>query len=317
MKNLQSMTQEEIRELWQDLKAKEEIYAKKNTELHERIEKEILEATDGMSKFGIFIFDEREYRKKQPEHIRTMLNERDKARYAIRKAPMRFFLSAIILSVVFILCSLLSISYFEIDSFDPFAAGAISVVVAFGISCVINVRTKTRCQKTLLQINSREEIKKYDTEKTVAEETKEKEAEYIRKEKYKDEKKEIDEFYEEYRSVRSLMIKEEYGDSAFFYFEKFGEFADKDVCYEIDVDGITVVYSRNERFQRIGVNPGYHTIDLILYSDNRQYSLTFHFQVSEKNLPLCVVCNEVSAHHGNCREVAFEEFDRRYSYLIK
>lgn len=306
---IEGKNQEELSELWQKLKQEKKIIDQESDRLYEKIENECEEVREKYSN------SENALLESAPEEVRKLVKIRNKLRknldYSKRIFLMftiSFFTLVIIRKEVFLKLE---------QEYDTIPAHLILIGASLALAWLFTTLYNKIIRWKIYKIQRNEQVRLFNDAVLNIDEIAEKEIEYIEKEKYKVERERFDAFYKKYKSVRSLMIKEEYGDSAFFYFGEFGEFGDKDVCYEINVDGITVAYSRDEKFQRIGINPGYHTIDLILYSFNKEHYLTFHFQVSEKNLPLCVECDKVSAHYGKCWEVTFEEFDKRHGYYIK
>ena len=308
--SINGKTREELVELWKQLKQEKKVIDKERELLYDKINEECEEVR------AKYADAENALLKSASDEVRDLIKTRNNLRKRLNHSKwifgiltLMFFAIAVTANKVFLL---------ELEEyFDYGPAYLIMVGVSLILAGLFTVLRNKIVRSNIYAIQNKEQMRRFNDSVSDIDIITEKEVEYVENEKYKAEMDRFSDFDKRYKSVRSFMIKEEYGDSAFFYFEKFGEFADKDVSYEIDVDGITVAYSKNEKFQRIGINPGYHTIDLTLYSDNKRFYLKFHFQVSEKNLPLCVVCNEVSAYHGDCREVAFEEFDKRYGYLIK
>ena len=292
---------ENIVELWEKTKRKQAEIDRKANALEEKIEDECNSAWGDARSFY-----EKEL-KNSSKNLQRSVQERNDYRAKLSKSAGMVFLYALIIAAVVIIFKILAYDFVIANNFLTYV---IIIALSFIISGFIVKYRNVNINKAIALINQKIEVKQFDEKIENCANQKENETNYIRNEKYKSELDEIKALYREnnYDSVRKRMLNYKYKDSVLFYFRKFAS----NSAYEISIDGVKTFYSQSRQQECARLNPGYHTIELVLISElsDTVYTNTYRFQVGPETLPFFIFCNKVSGHSdGACKEVSAEQFE--------
>ncbi|MBQ8689858.1 MAG: hypothetical protein IJ515_05805 [Clostridia bacterium] len=299
--NPEDINSEDLGALWEETKKRQAELVAKSNDLELKIKNECKEVyqrsiTNSENQFAA-----------ASGRVKEMIKSRNKCRRSLSKSAGAVFLYAFIIICLSVVVNLFIL---KLEIVSPVLTYLIFAAASFVISGITVKLRNNQLKKKITQINEDEEILEYDRAEAEAGTQIEREIDYIENEKYKAERAEIDRLMKEnnYEAVLNAVMKQKYGDTVMFYFKKFSSLS----YYEIKMDGVVLFSSKSVKYQQVRLNPGYHTVTLILTTETSEtiYTNTFTYQYCESDLPVFFVCSEVCGISGRLKQVDAEAFQK-------